>query len=99
MVRPHRALLCTVVCLCAAVSATRPASGQATGTVPDSIRVADTTDVGAIRLLTQPRRSRFAITSGKTYNRIEGLAVHLGPVFSDTVGSLLLGIDLFGILR
>ena len=100
MVHFHRALVCTIVGLSAVVADARTVAAQTTAPMRDSIATADTTaDDGAVRLLTPPRRSRLAISSGKTYNRVEGLAVHIGPVFSDTVAAALVSIDLFGTLR
>jgi hypothetical protein len=100
MPRPGSALASVLVCLYALTSISRSAAAQDAARIPDSIGVADTiADRGIIRLLTQPRRSRLAISSGKTYNRVEGLPVYFGPVFTDTVGPLLVGIDVFGILR
>jgi hypothetical protein len=99
IVQLQRALVCAIVSLCAVVGGSREAAGQAVAPASDSVGAADTITDRGVSMLTRSRRSRLAISSGKTYNRIEGLAVHLGPVFSDTVGPLLVGIDLFGILR
>lgn len=49
-----------------------------------------------------PRRSRFsslAITTGKTYNRVEGLPVHIGPVFRDSIGAASVQLSVLGVIR
>ncbi len=69
-----------------------------------TISEADTlaTDSTAERLGLWARRTRSSgliLTSGKTYNRVEGLPVQLGPVFRDSAGSAAFNIQVLGILR
>jgi hypothetical protein len=45
------------------------------------------------------RRSRLVFASGKTYNRVEGMPVHIGPVFSVSNGRTRLNAEVFGIIR
>lgn len=45
------------------------------------------------------RRNRFVFASGKTYNRVEGLPVHFGPVLAAHVGGARFSLEAFGILR
>jgi len=45
------------------------------------------------------RASGLAITTGKTYNRVEGLPVHIGPVFRDSIGAASLQLSVLGIIR
>lgn len=45
------------------------------------------------------RRVRLVVGSGKTYNRVEGLAVHAGPAFTDSSSMMRLSLEAFGILR
>ncbi|CAN5149940.1 hypothetical protein BH23GEM2_BH23GEM2_18320 [soil metagenome] len=45
------------------------------------------------------RRVRLVVGSGKTYNRVEGLAVHAGPAFTDSSRMMRFSLEAFGILR
>jgi hypothetical protein len=45
------------------------------------------------------RRIRLVVGSGKTYNRVEGLAVHAGPAFTDSSSAMRYSLEAFGILR
>jgi hypothetical protein len=55
---------------------------------------------GAVEVLRTPvPRLRFAISSGKTYNRVEGLPVHLGPTISAPLRESRLSLDVHGIIR
>jgi len=61
--------------------------------------VADTT---AERLGLWTRTSRgsgLVISSGKTYNRVEGLPVYIGPSFHDSVASAEFNVSVLGIIR
>jgi hypothetical protein len=65
---------------------------------------ADTTraDSAAQRLGLWARTSRssgLVIGTGKTYNRVEGLPVHLGPIFHDSIGAADLTASVMGIIR
>jgi len=44
-------------------------------------------------------RSSFTITSGKTYNRVEGLPIMLGPTFRDNWGGAAVQLAVLGIIR
>jgi len=60
------------------------------------------TDTTAERLGLWARTSRasgLVVTSGKTYNRVEGLPVMIGPVFHDSVKSADLNASVMGIIR
>lgn len=45
------------------------------------------------------RSSGLIISSGKTYNRIEGLPVHIGPSFHDSAGAAEFNVSVLGIIR
>lgn len=45
------------------------------------------------------RRGRLVLGSGKTYNRVEGLAAHAGPTFTDSSAMIRFSAEAFGILR
>ena len=45
------------------------------------------------------RASGLVLSSGKTYNRVEGLPVYIGPVFHDSVGAADLHASVMGIIR
>ncbi|HEY3133039.1 MAG TPA: BamA/TamA family outer membrane protein [Gemmatimonadaceae bacterium] len=45
------------------------------------------------------RSSGLIVTSGKTYNRVEGLPVMVGPVFHDSVKAAQLNASVLGIIR
>jgi len=45
------------------------------------------------------RQSGLIVTSGKTYNRVEGLPVMVGPVLHDSVRSAELNASVMGIIR
>ena len=60
------------------------------------------TDTTAERLGLWARTSRasgLVVTSGKTYNRVEGLPVMIGPVFHDSVKAADLNASVMGIIR
>ena len=86
---------------CAAPSIVR-AQGVGTFHV-DTVQV-DTVqaDTAADRLGLWARTSRasgLVLSSGKTYNRVEGLPVHIGPVFHDSIGAADLNASVIGIIR
>lgn len=69
-----------------------------------SAQVADTTRSDStfdIRSLWRDRgdRSSLTITSGKAYNRVEGLPIMFGPSFRGHVGRTALRLSVLGILR
>ena len=45
------------------------------------------------------RSSGLILSSGKTYNRVEGLPVMIGPVFHDSVGAAQINASVLGIIR
>ena len=45
------------------------------------------------------RSSGLILSSGKTYNRVEGLPVMIGPVFHDSVGAAQFNASVMGIIR
>ncbi len=45
------------------------------------------------------RSSGLVLSSGKTYNRVEGLPVLFGPVFHDSVGAAQINASVLGIIR
>jgi hypothetical protein len=82
------------VCVLVACAAPALARGQGVDTVQ--------TDTAADRLGLWARTSRasgLVLSSGKTYNRVEGLPVYIGPVFHDSVGAADLNASVMGIIR
>jgi hypothetical protein len=60
------------------------------------------TDTTADRLGLWARTSRnsgLIISSAKTYNRVEGLPVYIGPSFHDSAGPAELNLSVLGIIR
>jgi surface antigen Omp85-like protein len=60
------------------------------------------TDTAAERLGLWARTSRtsgLTISSAKTYNRVEGLPVYIGPSFHDSAGAAAFNVSVFGIIR
>jgi len=45
------------------------------------------------------RSSGLILSSGKTYNRVEGLPVMIGPVFHDSAGAAQINASVLGIIR
>jgi hypothetical protein len=45
------------------------------------------------------RQSGLILTTGKTYNRVEGLPVFVGPAFHDSVGAADINASVMGIIR
>jgi hypothetical protein len=61
----------------------------------DSVR--DTVDFGFLR---RPlSKSSLTLSSGGTYNRVEGLPIHFGPVLKQTPGKNAFTLSALGILR
>jgi hypothetical protein len=82
--------------LCALLAGAAPIAASAQGV--DTLR-ADTT---AERLGLWTRTSRSSglmLTTGKTYNRVEGLPVYLGPMFHDSIGAADINASMMGIIR
>jgi hypothetical protein len=67
-------------------------SAQERTSMPDT-----TVDVTSI--LREEDRGGLSVTSGKTYNRVEGLPVLLGPTYRDRIGSADVSLAAYGILR
>jgi hypothetical protein len=92
------------VCTLLACAAPVPAFAQSVDTVhADTVRT-DTvlSDTAAERLGLWARTSRasgLALSSGKTYNRVEGLPVYIGPVFHDSIGAADFNASVMGIIR
>ncbi len=64
----------------------------------DTTTSRDTT-VDLRSILREEDHGGLSITSGKTYNRVEGLPVLLGPTYRNHIGSADLSLAAFGILR
>ena len=80
------------------------APAQETAPLPDPPAAVDTVDAdtAAERLGLWARRTRSSglmLSSGKTYNRVEGLPVQLGPVFRDSLQSAAFTVQVLGIIR
>src|SRR6266576_4479687 len=85
-----------IASMCVVVACAAPTLSRA--------QVVDTAarDTSAERLGLWARTSRasgLVISSGKTYNRVEGLAVLFGPVFHDSAGAAELNASVMGIIR
>jgi hypothetical protein len=81
-------------CVLLACATPQLALGQQSDTVPS--------DTTAERLGLWARSSRSSgliLTSGKTYNRVEGLPVLIGPVFHDSSGKAAFNVSVLGIIR
>ncbi|MDQ3672803.1 MAG: outer membrane protein assembly factor [Gemmatimonadota bacterium] len=74
-------------------------SGRDTTAIePDTLEADSTAEVLGL-WARQTRSSGLMLSSGKTYNRVEGLPVQLGPVFRDSVGSAAFNVQVLGIIR
>src|SRR5258706_14541313 len=74
----------------------RTDTGRADTVLADTVQ----SDTAADRLGLWARTSRasgLVISSGKTYNRVEGLPVYIGPVFHDSIRAADLNPSLMGI--
>src|SRR5690348_11751722 len=72
--------------------------------VPASAQVPDTTATDTLPehygwWARTSRSSGLVLSSGKTYNRVEGLPVLFGPVFHDSVGAAQINASVLGIIR
>ena len=86
----------TIRALCVLVASTAPglARAQQADTLPR--------DTTAERLGLWARSSRTSgliLSSGKTYNRVEGLPVYVGPVLHDSSGKAAFNVSVLGIIR
>ena len=82
--------------LCTLILLGTPALARAQG--EDTVA----TDTTAERLGLWARTSRSSgliLSSGKTYNRVEGLPVHIGPSFLDSAGAAEFNVSVLGIIR
>lgn len=86
--RPVAQIMAT---LCAAVIWSGSASGQQPEPVNDS-----TPDIG---WLSDDDNGGLTVTSGKTYNRVEGLPILIGPTYKGRLGRADLSVSALGILR
>ncbi|MDO8501226.1 MAG: BamA/TamA family outer membrane protein [Gemmatimonadaceae bacterium] len=68
------------------------ATAQQAETPPDS-----TVDLGS--LLSGPDRGGLTVTSGRTYNRVEGMPILIGPTYRNRLGPATLSIAALGIIR
>ncbi len=58
----------------------------------------DTTiDIGVV--LGEDASGGISVTSGKTYNRVEGLPILIGPTYRNTIGAGVLSVGALGIIR
>jgi Omp85 superfamily domain len=90
----NTAIRITSMCVLVACATPAVALGQGVDTV--------TRDTTAERLGLWARTSRasgLVLSSGKTYNRVEGLPVLVGPVFHDSIKSAELNASVMGIIR
>lgn len=86
----------TTRAVCVLLACAAPALSRAQGV--DTVQ----TDTAADRLGLWARTSRasgLVLSSGKTYNRVEGLPVYIGPVFHDSAGAADLNASVMGIIR
>lgn len=87
-----------LACLTAA-----PREADAQAESPRGIAPTDTLvavpDTAGFSIGSSRRRTRLVVGSGKTYNRVEGLAVHAGPAFTDSSDMVRFSLEAFGILR
>lgn len=86
----------TTRAVCVLLACAAPVLARAQGV--DTVQ----TDTAAERLGLWARTSRasgLVLSSGKTYNRVEGLPVYIGPVFHDSAGAADLNASVMGIIR
>ena len=74
------------------ILASVPAAAQETEAPADS-----TIDLGS--LLYNNDHGGLTISSGKTYNRVEGLPVYIGPTYKDRIGRADVSLAALGIIR
>ena len=85
-----------VITLCAALIALAPAQALAQGV--DSARADSIAEKLGLWARTS-RASGLVISSAKTYNRVEGLPVYIGPMFHDSAGAAAINVSVLGIIR
>ena len=84
--------------LIVAIGAASVFTGPALAQIPDTT-VTDTLPEHYGWWARTSRSSGLILSSGKTYNRVEGLPVLIGPVFHDSVGAAQLNASVLGIIR
>jgi hypothetical protein len=86
----------TIRALCVLLASTTPglARAQQADTLPR-----DTTAERLGLWARSTRSSGLILSSGKTYNRVEGLPVYIGPVLHDSSGKAAFNVSVFGIIR
>src|SRR3954468_13865719 len=82
--------------LCALVILGVPAVARAQG---GDTALTDTTTERLGLWARTSRSSGLTISSAKTYNRVEGLPVYIGPSFHDSAGAAELNVSVLGIIR
>ena len=92
MIKSTRAI--RAFCVLLACTAPGAARAQQTDTLPR-----DTTAERLGLWARSSRNSGLILSSGKTYNRVEGLPVFLGPVFHDSSGKAAFNVSVLGIIR
>ena len=75
-----------------AILASAPLTAQEPEAAADS-----TIDLGS--LLYNDDRGGLTVSSGKTYNRVEGLPVFIGPTYKDRIGHAEISLAALGIIR
>ncbi len=89
-----RNMICAVAALAISALPSRAIVAQA----PDTTRRDSTFDVRSL-FGEHEDRSSLTITSGKTYNRIEGFPILIGPTFRDNVGGASVHLAVLGLIR
>src|SRR3954470_21484051 len=82
--------------LCALLACAAPIVAR--GQVVDTARADSTAERLGLWARTS-RSSGLILTTGKTYNRAEGLPGYLGPTFHDRIGAADLNASVMGIIR
>src|SRR4051812_30694895 len=82
--------------LCALLACAAPIVAR--GQVVDTARADSTAERLGLWARTS-RSSGLILTTGKTYNRVEGLPVYLGPTFHDSIGAADINASMMGIIR
>ncbi|HUF66817.1 MAG TPA: hypothetical protein VMM17_12650 [Gemmatimonadaceae bacterium] len=75
------------------------AQGELPPRAPQTDTIVAVPDTAGFSIGFARRRVHLVVGSGKTYNRVEGLAVHAGPVFTDSSTMVRFSLEAFGILR
>jgi len=86
----------TIRALWVVLACTTP--GLARAQQPDTVP-RDTTGDQLGRWARSSRSSGLVLSSAKTYNRVEGLPVYIGPTFRDSSGRAAFNVSVLGIIR